>query len=187
HQRDRNRGAPDGVQAQDEQRPPGAHAERREETIVQQTQPEVVRVEQRLRYKGILDDPERETEDDDPGPRQIVAPRDLANKQCAAAIERREEQQRGEPRNRKISEQELADERRQKEQCDSGTDAAGKRGHRQQIGGWERERDECQITSAPTDLVRKPDIPGNTNISVNTPRSLALPLNRIRQYIRRRV
>jgi hypothetical protein len=106
--------APDGVQAQDEQRPRCGHAEGGNVAVVQQAQPLVVRVEQGQRPEAFLDHPGGEGEGDDGGPAVPGAPGGLADEQRTAAVEQRRGNEQEDPEgrgDRDVAEQDLGYQR----------------------------------------------------------------------------
>jgi hypothetical protein len=97
--------------------PVGAHAQRRNEPIVEQPHPDVVGIEQRPGEQTLLDHGISEPEQNDPRPPQPPPAGDLTDQQRATAIERNQPDDHRQGVDGDVAQQILTDQRRENQQA----------------------------------------------------------------------
>ena len=158
-ERDGDTDAPEGVDVEHEEGPPGTDAESGDPGVGEKVHvhAEDVGIEERLRGEGLLSDCVGDAEEKDGGPAAAGAASEFADQNRAATVHGREDDDQREPGGWKIAEQEFGDEGCDEEEGDGGKNGTirvrhGRLSLRDEI--WEREK--CTPEKQPSAFSRQP-------------------------------
>jgi hypothetical protein len=123
---DRDGDAPEGVEVEHEEGPPGADVEGGDPGVVEKMHVhlQVVGIEEGLGGEAFFDERVGGAEEEDAGPTAASAADDLADEESPAAVHGREGDQRDEQLNGQVAQEVFGDQRRGEDERDGGGDAS---------------------------------------------------------------